>query len=370
MKKESKILFLLHLPPPVHGSSVVGKFIHDSILINSSFRARYVDLGTSISIDDIGRNSVRKVLRYFNINIGVLREIIFNRPALCYFPITAKGIGFYKDAVVALLIKAFGVKLVFHFHNKGVSQMQNRFFDNLLYSIVFKRANAILLSKHLYFDVQKYFPLSKVYYCPNGIPALSSPWAFKKNCSSQVAQILFLSNLLEAKGVNVLLESCKLLQERGIKFYCTFVGGEGDISAKQFDAKVQKLGILNKVKYLGKRYGEEKEQIFSISDIFVFPTLNEAFGLVNLEAMQFGLPIVASNEGGIPDIIEDGYNGYLIDKNDAVALSDRLEELIKNPKLRQEMGLNGQEKYKKHFTLGVFEANLNGILQEIVSQNQ
>ena len=154
---KSRILFILHWPPPVHGSSVVGLQIKESKLINTDFNCTYINLGTSYSIDEIGKNSISKIFRFLTILWKVVRNLIVNRPDLCYFAITAKGPAFYKDILVVSLVKLFGVKLVYHFHNKGVSTRQNKFIDNFLYHVAFNDTEIILLSKYLYPDVQKYF---------------------------------------------------------------------------------------------------------------------------------------------------------------------------------------------------------------------
>lgn len=164
-----KILFILHIPPPVHGAAIVGQTIKDSPAINETFNCRYINLGISASIDEIGKNGFIKVFRYFNLLWQVVVQLITFRPQLCYLTITAKGTGFYKDTLVVLIAKLSGVKFVFHFHNKGVNTRQHKFFDNLLYRIVFKNVDVILLSKYLYSDIQKYVPEERVHYCPNGI---------------------------------------------------------------------------------------------------------------------------------------------------------------------------------------------------------
>ena len=133
-----KILFILHLPPPVHGSSMVGKNIYDSKILNSSFDTSYINLSTSKTIDEIGKNPFLKIIRYLSILGKVILKLINFNPAIVYLSITAKGIGFYKDFPIALLVKLSGKKLVLHYHNKGVQLKQHRFFDNLFYSILFK----------------------------------------------------------------------------------------------------------------------------------------------------------------------------------------------------------------------------------------
>ena len=96
----SKILFVLHLPPPVHGSSLVGKYIQDSQIINETFSTRFINLGTSKSVDEIGKNPLLKVMRYLEILVSFMNHIFKFNPDLIYLAITAKGIGFYKDLYV------------------------------------------------------------------------------------------------------------------------------------------------------------------------------------------------------------------------------------------------------------------------------
>lgn len=369
MNKKKKILFVLHIPPPVHGSSVIGMQIKNSLIINKEFDCRYVNLGTSSTIDEIGKRGLVKLFRFAAIWFSILHQLITFRPKLCYFAITAKGAAFYKDATIAFLLKIFGVKLVYHFHNKGVSARQDKWLDNLLYRIVFKNAAVILLSKHLHPDIQKYVSKENIYYCPNGVPdvvgrnSVSILKEEKKNVN-----ILFLSNLIESKGVFVLLDACKILHNKQVPFHCTFVGGIGDVNEDQFNDKVGKLNIESRVAYLGKRYGIQKESEFAKADIFAFPTYyhNETFGLVNLEAMQHSLPIVSTFEGGIPDVVEDGVTGFLVPQKNAQALADKLEILINNPQMRQQMGVAGREKYEKEFTLDTFETTLTYILNTVL----
>ncbi|KAF0236785.1 MAG: group 1 glycosyl [Prolixibacteraceae bacterium] len=365
---KSKVLFILHWPPPVHGSSVVGLQIKESKIINENFDCCYINLGTSISIDEIGKNSLIKFFRHLTIIWKVLRNLVSNRPALCYFAITAKGNAFYKDALVVLLVKIFRVKLVYHFHNKGVSTRQNRFIDNLLYGFVFKNTDVILLSKYLYTDIQSFIPEKKVHICPNGISKLDKPPMTLDKKQNQIVNILFLSNLIESKGVFVLLAACSILLQKGITFKCDFVGGEGDINADQFQTKVRLLRLTNHVRYFGLKYGEEKNRAFCEADIFALPTSEDCFPLVLLEAMQNGLPIVSTFEGGIKDIVEDNVTGYLVQQKNVQSLAAKLELLIQNSELRINMGKAGRLKYEQEFTLIKFENRLMEILNQLVSK--
>jgi glycosyltransferase involved in cell wall biosynthesis len=361
-----KILFLIHWPPPIHGSSVIGLQIKESNLINTGFDCNYINLGTSKSIDEIGKNAIRKIFNYLAILLKVLKILLTNRPNLCYFAITAKGIGFYKDDLVVLLIKLFRVKIVYHFHNKGVSLRQKKFFDNLLYRLTFKNTDAILLSRYLYSDIESFFPQSKIHICPNGIPEMNNSLNLNRKKKNGIVKILFLSNLIESKGVFILLEACSILKQKGVIFKCDFVGGEGDITTTQFQNKVELLGLSHCVSYLGGKFGEEKNKVFNDADIFAFPTYNETFGIVLLEAMKYNLPVVSTFEGGIPDVVEDNATGFLVQQKNQLALAVKLEVLIENYELRCKMGKAGKEKFEREFTLQKFEIKLTEILHQIL----
>jgi glycosyltransferase involved in cell wall biosynthesis len=364
-----KILFILPLPPPIHGASLVGANILKSKLINNVFICHYINLNTSREIDEIGKRSIIKIFRYLSILIQILVNLLFFRPNIVYLTLTAKGSGFYKDAFIALIVKCFCKKVVYHFHNKGVSERQDQKFDNWLYKKVFKGSAIILLSKLLYPDIEKYVSEDKVYYCPNGIPDICSNLpVLKQSQSTSIINILFLSNLIISKGVYILLEACAILQQNNINFQCTFVGGFGDIKVEEFIKKVKFLNLDNKVFYLGKKLGIEKEYVYQNADIFAFPTFyqNETFGLVNLEAMQNSLPVITTNEGGISDVVDNGINGFIIPQRNAQILADKLKLLIINKDLRLSMGLAGRKKYEKEFTISHFEKKMISIFNQII----
>lgn len=118
------------------------------------------------------------------------------------------------------------------------------------------------------------------------------------------------------------------------------------------------------VTYVGRKVREEKEAFFRQADIFVFPTYYETFGLVNLEAMEYKLPVISTNEGGIPDIVKDGENGLICEKQNPVSLADCIAKLLDDEELRVKMGSAGHEKFCREFTLDKFENRMRDILNQ------
>ncbi|APQ19337.1 glycosyl transferase family 1 [Maribacter hydrothermalis] len=359
------MLAVLHYPPPVHGAAMVGKFIMESNLINNKFKINYINLGTSTKVNEIGYGSFLKIKRYIKILYNTLKHLYKDKPKLVYITLTSSGAGFFKDAIVVFLSQIFSKKIVLHFHNKGVKTKQHQWLDNLFYRQVFKGSEVILLSNYLYEDVKKYVSVENVHICPNGIPLTNS--SLKSSLvKNEVVQLLFLSNLIASKGVFDLLMACQILKNKRVPFFCRFIGNIGDISLAEFIAKVNELGLSDCVCYDGPKYGLEKEIAFENSDIFVFPTKNECFPLVLLEASQLSLPIISTNEGGIPDIVKNNQSGFLVERQDSLELAKKIELLITNSELRVKMGEIGKENFNEFFTLDKFEERFSQILEEIV----
>ena len=142
-----------------------------------------------------------------------------------------------------------------------------------------------------------------------------------------------------------------------------------DITEEIFNKRIAENELKGKVFAHGAKYGEKKSIFWKNADVFVFPTYyhNECFPLVLLEAMQHGKACIASNEGGIPAIIEEGKTGYMVKKKDAKLLADKIEFLLKNPSLCQQMGKNGKKKFLKEFTIERFENNMKNILGKLIT---
>ncbi len=361
-----KILFILHLPPPVHGAALVGSFVKSSHKVNNTFECDYINLSASKSIDSIGKMGLKKVFFFLQLLLKTSKALVKKEYDFCYVTITSNGTAFYKDFFVVLILKLFRKKILLHFHNKGVEvgSKANKI-NPYLYKFLFgsRKLKIILLSKYLYYDVKEYIDQKRVYYCANGIPAADNAIIPARN-SQKVAKILFLSNMMVAKGVYVLLEACHLLWKKNIQFECHFVGDWLDISEASFHQKVNELTLNDHVYAYGKKYGKEKDLFYMQSDIFVLPTLNEAFGLVLLEAMQSGLPVITTDEGGGPEIVTHNETGYIIPKNEPGDLADKLEILLRSPLLRKTMGQAGKEKFEEKFTLPRFEERITGIFND------
>lgn len=361
-----KILFLMHMPPPVHGASMVGKYIHDSKVVNDSFECHYINPTTARNLEDVSKFRIGKIFDVFSLIRKVRKEIKRIQPDLVYFTANAGGIPFYKDFLLVEAIKFCGCPIVIHYHNKGVATRQDHWLDSKLYTRFFKGLKVILLAEALYADIQKFVNKKDCYIVPNGIPVEETELSEKKTTSN--LNILYLSNMMAEKGVWTLVDACKELKSRGVHFKCDFVGGWKDISEDMFNNRLNEYDLKDCISAYGAKYGDEKSKFLQNADAFVFPTYysKECFPLVLLEAMNYSLACVSTTEAGIPDIIDDGKTGFLVDKKNSVALANALEKLSEDRGLCLSMGAEGKRKFDALYTLNIFEQNLVSVLTQIL----
>lgn len=358
----------MHMPPPVHGAAMMGKYIHDSELINEKFECHYINPSLSTSVANVGKVSIGKIVFMVKNIINIIRKVKNIIPDLCYYTPTADGWGIYRDLIVLSLLKWQKQKIVLHMHNKGVRNFSNKHrFARWAYRRIFKNTHVILLAKELYPDIQKYVIEKNIYYCPNGMPQTNLD-GYERTSVHTPYTFLFLSNMIETKGVVEVLKACSILKSKGVKYVCNFVGKWSTVSKERFEGLIKELGVESYVNYLGAKYNEDKISELRNADSLVFPTYypGECFPLVLIEAMEYGLPCISTFEGGIPSLIDDGETGFLVQSKDTEALADKMLWLIEHQEEGLLMGKKGRNRFLENFTLDIFEHRMADILSAVI----
>ncbi len=343
----------------------MGGLISNSILINNEFKTRYINLGSSKDINSIGKISFQKYVKIVFVLFQVLFELVVFRPEFVYLTPSSKGIAVYRDTLITLVLKIFKIPVVSHLHNKGVIEFGVSKFKNRVLNILFDNTNIILLSERLKSDFLTIASKSNYFICPNGLTDSAS--ITQRNSITNLGPIrfLFFSNLFESKGLIVLLESLKLLKMQSTNFVCTIAGQTGDLRTDFLLGLINDFDLQDNVILEGPKFGLEKDELFVNSDVFVHPTLDDCFPLVLLEALMFSLPIVATIEGGIPDIVDDERIGYLVDKHSPEQLADKLLMFVTDRVMLETMKLKAREKYENNYTLKIFENRFVDVLNSI-----
>jgi phosphatidylinositol alpha-1,6-mannosyltransferase len=164
------------------------------------------------------------------------------------------------------------------------------------------------------------------------------------------------------KGMDTLITALPRLLTRWPELQLV-LAGEGDDRAWLADL-AEKNGITRHVHFLSKMSYAELASCYAACDIFAMPSRGEGFGLVYLEAMAFGKPVIGGAHGGAPEVIQDGVTGYLVQHGDAIQLATCIETILSDPALARSMGERGRERVANEFRFSVFAKSLKKILRE------
>jgi glycosyltransferase involved in cell wall biosynthesis len=362
--KKKKILFMCQLPPPVHGAALRNLSLLESKLLNEEFIFVPLPLQFASSVKDIGRFSIKKLFIAFSYCAKLFWILSTQRIHLAYFTMSPFGFAFYRDVMIVSLLKLFRVKRLYHFRVKGIKKTASSSLGKRLVKYSFRNSDIICLSKHHLLDLDN-LNFREPFLVPNGI-RIEESYREQPFVDKQPLEIIFISNLARTKGVYDLLEALKQLHRSGTRFIARYIGAEHDISFAELERDIKAAGLEGKVIVAGPKYDREKFELLNQSDIFVFPTYFELFPGVVLEAMQFKKAIVASTEGSIPEMIDDGKNGLLVPVQDPAALAIAIQRLCDEKTLRAELAKNAREKFLAEFTMDKFETNMQQVFERVL----
>jgi glycosyltransferase involved in cell wall biosynthesis len=184
-------------------------------------------------------------------------------------------------------------------------------------------------------------------------------------------RLICVGSLHAVKGQVHLVEACRILQERGLAFECDLIGGGADRGA--LEAQVQAAGLSDRVHFLGQVPRSEVAERLRSAALAVAPSVptsdgrREGIPVALMEACASALPVVASRLSGIPELVEDGRTGFLVEPGDVLGLADAIERLLRSPELRRELGSAGRRKVEKEFQL---DANAAALASRFTTNNR
>ena len=255
---------------------------------------------------------------------------------------TASYRSFYVASICVLLAKCLGKRVIFHLHG---GDFESFFLSKRRFCLfVTKRVDVVVaVSKYLgqMFERLGLNDNIRVIYNMIALP----PSVMKRYSSEEgKIKILFLGMLNCDKGFFEILEMLAQHLDEVKKKFILYVGGIGEI--EKFNRCIQRYQLQDVVIYCGWLLGEDKKQKFLDVDIYIQPSHFESLGIAIIEAMSYGLPVLATKVGGIPELVEDNVNGFLVDVGNMNMLYEYLELFYNNRKLVQCMGKRAIEKAK------------------------
>jgi glycosyltransferase involved in cell wall biosynthesis/peptidoglycan/xylan/chitin deacetylase (PgdA/CDA1 family) len=231
-----------------------------------------------------------------------------------------------------------------------------------------KRANFIVCPS----DFVRFDFLKKYRYKSMTItPAVDANFFKPGNEKTEHPTILFVAGLTRSeqhKGLKVLLNAFKVSREEFPDLRLVIVG-EGNMRPK-YEAYVKKLNIEQSVTFTGKLNINELAKAYHRCDMFILPSLApaESFGMVLIEAMASGKPVIGSRAGGIPLVIDDEENGLIIPSNDVPALVAAIKRLLDNPDFAKKLSEAGRKKTLTHYNWEIKAAQYDELFKDTLEK--
>jgi len=162
-------------------------------------------------------------------------------------------------------------------------------------------------------------------------------------------KLTFVGRLAAVKGLPVLFQALKTLSYQGVDFELDVIGDGPDRAA--LEVLAQRGALQGRINFLGYKSQSDVAEFLTQSDVFVLPSFAEGLPVVLMEALAASVPVVATQIAGVSELVQDGVNGYLVSAGDETALADKLDVLMRNPKLRSKMGKSGAEIVAQEFDI-------------------
>lgn len=322
-----KVLLLSNMYPS-EGNPAYGSFVKNT---KDKMQTNY-DVDFKIVVIRSHKKSLSSVTyKYFIFFIRSLASAAFGSQDIIYchylFPTGYAGLLAKKIARVPLVVTCHGSD-VFLSDRSAILR-------RLTHKVIKKSDKLIIVSNYLADELVKRFPeaADKIEIINCGVD-INTFNPFKKAAIKNGASstFLFVGNLVKNKNPENLIKAFARLSADAR----LILVGDGPDRKTLIDM-AHKLGVYNKVKFQGYVNKEELPDFYRRADVLVMPSLNEAFGLVALEAMACGLPVAASNVGGLKEFIKNGENGILFDPNDVTDINKAMANLILDERFRRKI---------------------------------
>ncbi len=284
-----------------------------------------------------------------------------------FWPLPHGLLGLYarRTSRLPLVVTFFGVELTW-------MERQLPFLAPLLARIV-RGADAVTtISTYTAGRLTHHVPGAESTIIPFGVTIAPPETIAPANSAGDSFRLLFVGRLVERKGVHILIDALAALNDPGVTLNVLGDGPDRD----RLEARVRAAGLQSRVRFHGFVARDVLERHLAECDCFVLPAVvdskgdTEGLGVVLLEAMSYGKPVIASEAGGITDIVEHRQNGLLVPPGDAGALAAALESMIRKPVDARRMGLQGREDVGRRFSWTVIIDKLAGVYADVVARSQ
>lgn len=278
------------------------------------------------------------------------------------------------------LKRSFGTPIVTTIHAteygrwSGIHNELQNYIHSTEWHLNYESIGTIVCSNYMKNELQTIFglPSDKLFVLPNGVEPEKfdinfDQWNFRRNfVADHEKLVMSVGRMVPEKGFQVLSDAAlRVLQNYdNVKFVIVGKGGMLD----SLRARVERMGISHKVIFWGYMNDEDLNKLFIVSDVAVFPSLYEPFGITAIEGMAAGTPIVVSDAGGLGEIVDHGYTGIKTYTGNSDSLAWGILELLYNPDYASAIRQNAYNKVLNVFNWDLIAADTTKVYQHLLSR--
>jgi glycosyltransferase involved in cell wall biosynthesis len=281
---------------------------------------------------------------------------------------SSHGASFYRKFIVFYISKKlFQKKVLFHIHSSTFAEFYlngGRYTKLMVEYLIANVDLVIFVSIYWQLEYSKILGALNTVVINNPVNKPANINSRNRYNQSGVINFLFLGKIGVEKGIFDLVDIIKNHKSEFDSKIKLFVGGDGEV--EKFQQIVQESGLQNIIEYAGWVTGENKDSLFLTSDVFILPSYHEGMPVSILEAMSYGLPVLSTKTGGIPEIVENGINGLVYVPQDNAALKDAVCYFIEHPQKVDEFGAASLKKIEAFFPEAV-STQLGQLYQSILA---
>lgn len=342
-RKKRVLMVGMHLTKTRGGISTLTKEILNSSLIDD-FKFDYV----ASQAEDLGKFA--KAVLAFKSVLGFVGKCFWRSPEMVYVHVGSNA-SLYRESFFVLLAKVFGHKTIAHFHAGDFDFYYAR--QNALGKFFIRRAiglgdRLIAVSEDSARRLRALVGAKKNVICiPNGIRTSEFDFSTSRE-NDETVRLLFVGAVGKLKGERDLIEALKILKKRGEFDLKISMLGYG---AENLRSVFEENGLGDWIEFLGAVALEKRVEFYRNADVFVLPTYGEAMSMSIIEAMAAGLPVVSTDVGGNPELVENGVNGWLVNAGDRKNLAEKIAFFVENAAARKAFGEKAKQKAQAKFDI-------------------
>ncbi len=334
----------------------------------------HVRLAFSEEMSDVGRLGLGKLIHLTQVLARSASRLVQDRPDILYYPPAGPHlVPMARDLILLAALRPLASKLVLHFHAGGLSDLYRERIQGTPLAPLFQRAYfgadaAVLLSAANPPDGE-ILQAQHTYLVPYGIRDQAGSLE-RPPRGNRPLEVLFVGAVIESKGALVLAEACGRLWSQGRRFRLTYVGHCPEEMGRAIRLRA---GVgAGWVEIAGVKTGADKWSRYRSANLFCLPSFYEAetFGVVLLEAMMFGVPVIATRWRGMGDVVVDGETGLLTAPRSVDELASAIGQLLADSALRDSMGQAGRNRYLEEYTAERYTRRMENVFCAVATNGR